>query len=100
MEQYDKETDPGICKINYSPGFEHAMKYFRALLNMNEISRRMLELTQVVIKVNYACYTAWYIRRKCLDEIGTEEDWKLEIEYLNSIGVGLEKNYQIWHHRQ
>ncbi|CAI2374217.1 unnamed protein product [Moneuplotes crassus] len=100
IEQYTQENDPGVCKIDYTPGFEEAMRYFRALLNSNEISRRMLELTQVVIKVNYGCYTAWYIRRKCLDEIGTEEDWQNEIKYLNKIGIALEKNYQIWHHRR
>lgn len=35
-----------------------------------------------------------------MDTIGTEEDWKWEVTYLNSIGVKLEKNYQIWHHRR
>lgn len=100
IEQYTKETDPGICKIDYTQDFEDAMKYFRAILHADEISRRALELTQVVIKVNYGCYTAWYYRRKCLDQIGTPEDWKWESKFLNSIGVALEKNYQIWHHRR
>jgi protein farnesyltransferase/geranylgeranyltransferase type-1 subunit alpha len=100
IEQYNKETDPGICKIDYTPAFEYAMTYFRAILETNEISRRALELTQVVIGVNYGWYTAWYIRRKCLDEIGTVDDWAFELKFLDSIGVKLQKNYQIWHHRR
>lgn len=63
VDQYDADTDPGICKIDYTPGFIEAMKYFRAIVHANEISRRALELTQVVIGVNYGCYTAWYYRR-------------------------------------
>ena len=100
IDQYDKSTDPGIWKIDYSEDFDFTMRYFRAIVQSNEISRRALELTQEVIKVNYGWYTAWYYRRKWLDEIGTPEDWKWEIVFLNSIGVELEKNYQIWHHRR
>lgn len=100
IAQYDDKTDPQICKINYSEEFEFVMGYFRAIVQANEISRRALELTQLVIKVNYGCYTAWYYRRKCLDELGEASDWQWEIYFLNSIGVELEKNYQIWHHRR
>ena len=69
IEQYDADTDPGICKIEYTYDFNYNMKYFRAIIHKNEISRRALELTQEVIKVNYGCYTAWLWRRKCLDQI-------------------------------
>lgn len=35
-----------------------------------------------------------------MDEIGTQEDWTNELKFLDAIGVKLQKNYQIWHHRR
>jgi protein farnesyltransferase/geranylgeranyltransferase type-1 subunit alpha len=42
---------------------------------------------------------AWYHRRLCLDNI-PELDLIEELEWLDSITVENQKNYQIWHHRK
>ena len=43
-------------------------------------------------------YTAWHYRRRCLDELKLPlED---EIKWLQTHGLRMEKNYQIWHHRR
>jgi protein farnesyltransferase/geranylgeranyltransferase type-1 subunit alpha len=42
---------------------------------------------------------AWYHRRLCVDNI-PELDMREELEWLDSITVDNQKNYQIWHHRK
>lgn len=42
---------------------------------------------------------AWYHRRLCLDTLN-ELDFKQELEWLDSITLDNQKNYQIWHHRK
>ena len=51
-----------------------------------------------MIKLAAGNYTAWYYRRVLLDEL--KLDLRQEMDYLRSIGISLEKNYQIWHHRR
>jgi hypothetical protein len=41
--------------------------------------------------MNPGNYTAWYYRRKLIDELKLPLD--KEIDFLNSIGIKLEKNY-------
>jgi len=74
------------------------MSYFRAILHSNELSRRTYDLTTDVIRLNGGNYTAWLIRRKCIDalDIDTEE----EMDFLDENGLDLEKVYQYWHHRR
>jgi protein farnesyltransferase/geranylgeranyltransferase type-1 subunit alpha len=42
---------------------------------------------------------AWYHRRLCLDNL-KELDIKEELNWLDSIALENQKNYQIWHHRK
>lgn len=74
------------------------MGYFRAIVHKNEISKRAFELTTEVIENNPGNYTAWYYRRKLIDEL--KLPLEEEIKFLNCIALDLEKNYQIWHHRR
>jgi protein farnesyltransferase/geranylgeranyltransferase type-1 subunit alpha len=55
-------------------------------------------LTAEVLKHNPGDYHAWQHRRKCIDALGIPLDQ--EIKYINSVGIALEKNFQIWHHRR
>ena len=74
------------------------MGYFRTVFLAQEISERALALTTETIMLNQGNYTAWHFRRKLLHELG--KDLGMEIFWLNSIGLQMEKNYQIWHHRR
>jgi protein farnesyltransferase/geranylgeranyltransferase type-1 subunit alpha len=67
------------------------MGYFRALFQKNEMSFRAYELTKEVIMMNPGNYTAWFYRRKLIDELKLPLD--KEMEFLNSVGIKLEKNY-------
>lgn len=42
---------------------------------------------------------AWYHRRLCIDSI-PEISLDAELEWLDSIAIENQKNYQIWHHRK
>ncbi len=70
------------------------MDYFRAMLNKDERSERSLALTEEVIKLNAANYTAWHFRRLCLAALNAE--LAEEMEYVDSIGPKNPKNYQLW----
>jgi protein farnesyltransferase/geranylgeranyltransferase type-1 subunit alpha len=67
------------------------MGYFRALFKNMEISERALDLTRETIMLNQGNYAAWHYRRKLLHELGV--DLMDEINFLNSIGLIMEKNY-------
>ena len=64
---------------------------FRAILKAGEISDRAYALTEEVIKNSQGNYTAWFYRRKCLDELKLPlED---EMRWLQLNGLSMEKNY-------
>lgn len=74
------------------------MGYFRAILVKDELSERAYDLTKEVLRNNPGDYHAWQHRRRCIDALGIPT--AKELEFLNSVGVDLEKNFQIWHHRR
>jgi protein farnesyltransferase/geranylgeranyltransferase type-1 subunit alpha len=74
------------------------MDYFRAILQKDERSPRALALTQEVIALNAANYTAWHFRRLVLDEL--KADLHAELEFVSELGLNSPKNYQIWYHRR
>ena len=77
---------------------KEVMGYFRAIFTAKEISERALELTKETIELNQGNYTAWHFRRQLLHEL--KKDLTQEVMWLNAIGVEMQKNYQIWHHRR
>lgn len=95
-----------ICPVAYSPDYEDLMNHFRAVLNADELSERAYNLCAEVLSHNAGDYNAWAHRRKCVDALGQnsiEEQismYSREIAYVNSVGIKLEKNFQIWHHRR
>jgi len=87
-----------VCVIAYSEQFADTMNYFRAILHRDERSERSYQLTNEVIKLNPANYTAWYFRRLVIEAINA--DLKKELEFVSSVGNDNPKNYQIWYHRK
>ena len=67
------------------------MGYFRAILKAGEISQRAYELTEEVIRMSAGNYTAWFYRRKCLDEL--QLPLEEEMKWLQACGLSMEKNY-------
>jgi hypothetical protein len=45
------------------------MGYFRALFQRNEISERAFNLTKEVVQHNAGNYSAWFYRRRLIDEL-------------------------------
>jgi len=93
----DDGPDP-VCRIAYTDQFSEIMGFFRAILQKDERSPRALALTEEVISVNPANYTAWYFRRILLDEL--HSDLRSELAFVSKIGKSSAKNYQVWHHRK
>lgn len=94
-------TDDGgpnpLAAIAYSEEYEEISSYLRAIMAANEFSPRVLDLTEDLIDLNTAHYTAWLYRAQCLFALNS--DLKAEIEWLNETALAHQKNYQIWHHR-
>ena len=96
VEQYDKNCK--ILRIQYTPSENIINNFFRAALTSNEISERVYFLSQLVIDLSASNYMAWYIRRKCIDDL--DLDILKELQWVDSITEQHQKNYQIWHHRK
>ncbi|GJP75554.1 hypothetical protein CLOP_g5987 [Closterium sp. NIES-67] len=64
----DDGPDP-VVPIAYSREFDDAMSYMRAVLASGERTPRVLRLTERVISVNAASYTAWQLRRDVLSHL-------------------------------
>lgn len=94
----DDGPQGGVCAIAYSPQFRETMDYFRAVVKASEVSDRALRLTDEVIRLNAANYTAWAYRRKIL--VALDVDFKEEVQWVNRIAAENPKNYQIWYHRK
>lgn len=74
------------------------MDLFRAVLANNEVSERVLSLTQDILEKNAGNYTVWQYRRECLVALG--RDLNAELDYMDTYAVDNPKNYQIWYHRR
>ena len=71
-----------VVAIRYSQKFKEVHDYFRAVLQKNEISDRALKLSERVIRLNAANYTAWQFRRECIFKL----NWELRTTDLTSGG--------------
>ncbi|OKL64691.1 hypothetical protein UA08_00154 [Talaromyces atroroseus] len=96
-ENYGGSSNP-LAVIAYKPEYLEATSYLRAVMAANEMSERVLRLTEDVISMNPAHYTVWLYRAKILFTL--EKDLTKELAWLNKISLKYLKNYQIWHHRQ
>lgn len=89
----DDGPRPAVA-IAYSRDFSHAMGLLRAALQRNELSHRSLRLTERVIAMNAANYTAWHFRRLCVQSLGASLD--AELDWLDDMAELHAKNYQVW----
>eukprot|EP01083_Nonionella_stella_P292505 994783_1 len=67
LEPIKQDDGPSpVVAIRYGKQFSDVHNYFRAIIRKNEISQRALKLSEKVIKLNAANYTAWQFRRECI----------------------------------
>jgi len=97
LQQYEGKFP--ILDIKYSMKYEKLMDIFRRIVHNNEISERVYYLTGEVVSAMCGSYTAWVIRKNCLEKLGLS--YEKELEFTTELfHHGNEKNYQIWEHRR
>lgn len=96
LEQYEG-VNP-LAPILYSPVYKDATNYFRGIVKIGEKSQRVLELTEAVIRLNPAHYSAWQYRYETLLSINAPLD--VELKLMDELAVKYLKTYQVWHHRR
>lgn len=69
-----------------------------AVMHTEEMSARVLYLTEELLTINPAHYTAWQYRRKCL--VHLNESLEAELRFMDEFCGDNPKNYQIWYHRR
>jgi len=96
LEQYENLTP--IAPILYSEEYKDATNYFRGIVKVGEKSERVLELTEVIIRLNPAHYSAWQYRYETL--ISLSAPLTPELALMDELAVKFLKTYQVWHHRR
>ena len=107
ISQWEKEITPvpqfsdkvKVMQINYPPSDKKIMDIFRAVYLSKEISKRVYDLTTIVINNRPTNYSAWVLRRECLDKV-KEINLMDELKWLDDECIKNQKNYQMWHHRK
>ncbi|KAI0716811.1 protein prenylyltransferase [Earliella scabrosa] len=96
LRQYEN-VNP-IAPIFYSEEYKDATDYFRGILKTGETSMRVLRLTERIIRMNPAHYTAWQHRYKTVMALKLPLDEELEL--MDEIATTFLKTYQVWHYRR
>jgi protein farnesyltransferase/geranylgeranyltransferase type-1 subunit alpha len=60
-ESRDVDGALPLATIAYPPDYLEATSYLRAVMAANEMSERVLRLTEDIISMNPAHYTVWYV---------------------------------------
>ncbi|KAF8190430.1 hypothetical protein K438DRAFT_1971290 [Mycena galopus ATCC 62051] len=96
IPQYEKANP--LAPILYSEEYKDATDYLRGVVKAGEKSERVLELTEHVIRLNPAHYSAWQYRYETVVEI----QWPLDTEMvlMDELADKYLKTYQVWHHRR
>lgn len=63
IDPIPQDDGPGqpLAAIAYTEAYSEGMSYLRAVMAKNEMSERVLELTEDIIGMNPAHYTVWYV---------------------------------------
>ncbi|KAF8809403.1 protein prenylyltransferase [Phlegmacium glaucopus] len=96
LEQY--ETITPIAPIIYTEEYKDATNYLRAVVKSGEKSQRVLELTEVIIRLNPAHYSAWQYRYETL--IALSAPLAPELALMDELAINFLKTYQVWQHRR
>jgi len=91
-------TASAVVAIDYAEDDAETLAFFRAVIEANETSARALQLTEEVIGVNPAHYSAWEWRWRCLAAANT--DLAAEEPFLRRCTAENPKNYQLWNYRR
>ncbi|OBZ67962.1 Protein farnesyltransferase/geranylgeranyltransferase type-1 subunit alpha [Grifola frondosa] len=87
-----------IAPIFYTEEYKDATDYFRGIVKSGETSSRVLELTEHIIRMNPAHYSAWQYRYKTLLALHSPLDEELRL--MDALAIQFLKTYQVWHHRR
>jgi len=96
QQQYE-HVNP-LAPIFYTEEYKDATDYFRGIVKTAEMSPRVLDLTEHIIRQNPAHYSAWQYRYKTLMALKSPLD--LELRLMDELAVKHLKTYQVWHHRR
>ncbi|KAI0064281.1 protein prenylyltransferase [Artomyces pyxidatus] len=96
VSQY--ENIQPLAPIFYKPEYKDATDYFRGVVKIGEMSPRVLALTETIIRLNPAHYSAWQYRYQTL--LATNSSLSAELELTNELTKAYIKTYQVWHHRR
>lgn len=91
-------SETSIMDLTYTPKFEEAFSYLRAVIAKDELSERAFRLTAECIDLQRSNFTVWYFRRRILKKL--PHLYKDELAFVAKSIESEPKNYQVWHHRK
>jgi len=96
VAQYEKANP--LAPILYTEEYKDATGYLRAVVQSGEKSERVMKLTEHVIRLNPAHYSAWQYRYETVVALS----WPLDVEMtlMDELAEKYLKTYQVWHHRR
>lgn len=88
VDPIPQDDGPGqpLAAIAYTDAYSEAMSYLRAVMAKNEMSERVLELTEDIIGMNPAHYTVWYAHNLRQHNRKKQITWNCNIELQILIG--------------
>ncbi|KAG6858942.1 hypothetical protein C0995_012717 [Termitomyces sp. Mi166 len=95
LAQYD-HTNP-IAPIFYLVEYKDMTDYFCGIMKTGEKSQHVLELTETIIRLNPAHYSAWQYHYEILLVLNAPLD--VELKLMDELAVAFLKTYQVWHHQ-
>ncbi|PCH35063.1 protein prenylyltransferase [Wolfiporia cocos MD-104 SS10] len=87
-----------LAPINYTEEYQDATNYFRGIVKTGEMSPRVLQLTEHIIRMNPAHYSAWQYRYRTL--LALQSPLEDELRLMDRFAIDYLKTYQVWHHRR
>lgn len=96
VEPISIRTQSSVMDIKYTPRYEEAFSYFRAMLVRDELSERSLALTADCIELQRSNFSVWYFRRRILRKLS--HHLENELIFVEKMIEDEPKNYQVWHH--
>ncbi|KAJ7104504.1 hypothetical protein B0H15DRAFT_28517 [Mycena belliarum] len=96
VQQYEKANP--LAPILYSEEYKDATDYLRGIVKAGEQSQRVLALTEHVIRLNPAHYSAWQLRYETL--VALQAPLDVELKLMDELADKFLKTYQVWHHRR